>query len=242
MRLYCIQERGVYDTLAAGLPYIARPRQDVQHWLNDPEGWHSPEQPNMTLFAYDWLCEQMVLRGLPRPVQDAYPVWAYRQWGGRKMPRPDLRFACMKHWADGGRHVLMDLEVPEKDVLLSDYDAWHACLNYWYLARARESSAFERKCKTQGASYYRSKPLPQAQLHEELVGSWQRIFDVEQASKVLGCKKADQTIQATFWRLEPGHVVRAVEFGAGQCKRVLPAFVQMPYTDNQFTSSRTASK
>jgi Domain of unknown function (DUF3841) len=244
MRLYCVQERSVYDTLAAGHPYIAYPRLDPQHWLNNPEGRYLSKRPNMTLYAYDWLCGQMELRGLARPSPDAYPVWAYQQWGGRKRPRPDLRFSSMKRWSAGGRYVLLDLEVPENDVLLSDYDAWHGPLNYWYLGRPRESNGFERKCRALKLSHYRTKPLPNLQLHDELVSSWQRIFDLELAQGIVGGKKSDQTTQATFWRLEPKHVVRAVEFGAGQAKRELLALNKSsPYTTElQLLSSRTALK
>lgn len=223
MRLFTIQSPEVYEQLAAGQPYVAYPRLSPESWLNDDAD--DAEPVNTVLFAYDWLCEQMQTRGLERPDSAAYPVWAYRQWAGTRRVRPDLRYSSMKSWSDGeNRKVLFELEVAEERVLESDYDAWHAPLNYWYLGRPRESNAFMRKCKAAGLSFYRSKPLPDAWLHAELLQSWQLVFDMKASRKARGLLTSNQCIQATFWSLAPDDVVSATAFGGGRCKQSLPVF------------------
>ena len=213
----------MYEMLVRGESYVARPREDPQHWLNDPENWHSEDRPNLTLAAYDWLCGQMEQRGMARPAPDAYPVWAFQQWAGPHRPRPDLRTSSLKNWAAGSRSVLLTLEVPADAVLLSDYDAWHSALNYWYLARPGRANAFDRLCKSRGASYYRQKPLKDQELHQQVLDSWQQIFDLPALPRLMEFKKRDQVVQGTFWTLAPHHVVEAVEFGAGRPKARLPA-------------------
>jgi hypothetical protein len=214
MQLYSIQPRLVYDQLRQGQVHRPRPLSCPDSWLHD--------QPCGSRQAYDWLCAQMDAR-LPAARADAahYPVWAWQQWAGPARARPDLRSSQMKSWSQKERQVLLTLEVPDDTVLLHDYDAWHYPLNYWMLARARASNDFERRCKALGLSPYRNQPLPEPALHAELLQSWQAIFDLPQARRLLDIKRADQAVQATFWELRPEHVRRAVEFGMGRPRAAL---------------------
>lgn len=214
MQLYSIQPRFVYDALRQGQAFRPRPLAQPDHWLHD--------QPCGARQAYDWLCAQMVERGMARCGEEHYPVWAWQQWAGPGRTRPDLRSSQMKSWSQKERQVLLTLEVPDAEVLLHDYDAWHYPLNYWYLARQRASGDFERRCKAQGLSPYRNQPLPEAALHAELLQSWQAIFDLAAARRLLGIARRDQVVQATFWSIEPQQVLRAVEFGMGTPRQVLP--------------------
>lgn len=210
MRLYSVQPRHIYDKLMSEGVFSPRPLLQPDNILHDDRAGFSS--------AYDWLCEQMPERGLPRPASDAYPVWAWQQWWGPAKAKPDLRYASMRNWsgADAGPMVLMTLEVPDDQVLLSDFEAWHFCLNYWFLAGVRAANAFSKRCEARGGGYYKEKPLKDPALHDELVASWQAIFDIPRSRKLLGGRASEQSIQATFWSLQAGHVLEAVEFGAGQ--------------------------
>jgi hypothetical protein len=212
MRLYTIQPLSVYVQLMNDAVYRAQPRRDPEHWLNDEHG---------PLRAYEWLSEQMQQRGLERPAPDIYPLWAWYHWYGAKRARPDLRCSQLKSWAEKERHVMLTLEVPESEVLLHDYDAWHCALNYWYFGKSREKSAFDRRCKAVGQSYYHEQPLKDAALDKELVQSWEKIFDLPTAVKLLEGRKRDQVVQATFWELRLDQVTEAIEFGCGHPLRVL---------------------
>lgn len=214
MRLYTVQPRFVYERLREEGVYQAEPKKNPESSLNDKDfsQWR---------IAYDWLCEQMVSRGLVRPAPDVYPVWAWRQWAGPQRPCPDLRTSSLKSWAESERHVLLTLEVPDAEVLVTDYDAWHWCLNYWFYGTQKEAQAFERQCKQRGESYYRQKPLVSADLDQQVRDSWAQVMDLERSRRLTGSKKTDQVLQATFWSLKAGHVREAVEFGAGRRRQQL---------------------
>ena len=209
MRLYTIQPLFVVDCLRQGQTFSPRPQDDSANWLND--GSHTAPRA-----AYDWLCEQMVQRGLARPHPQAYPVWAWHQWAGPRRRKPDLRSSSVRSSDAQARQVLLTLDVPEVDVLLHDYDAWHFALNYWFLAKERAGDRFERRCQARGLNFYRQKPLPDPQLHAEMLATWERMFDLRKVREVLGIKASAQQVQATFWQIEPLHVQSATAFGAGR--------------------------
>lgn len=77
---------------------------------------------------YNWMREQMIARSIlpPQDHQDIYPLWAWRdhvvafeEWARHKR-RP-------KFW--GPQNVLLEVDIPDNQVLLSDYELWHLVLN-----------------------------------------------------------------------------------------------------------------
>ncbi len=185
------------------------------------------------LSAYEWLAEQMVQRGLPRPDLDRYPVWAWYQWAGPRKQRPDLRTQSLKHWAAERRHVLLELEVDASVALLHDYDAWHFCLNYSYFGRRREDNDFDRRCEAAGVCSVRQKPMPHQALHDELVASWQGIFDMALSRVVVGSTVSNQVIQATLWELRPEYVRSAREFGCHKASIALPSLAKVAWATSE---------
>lgn len=163
----------------------------------------------------------MVLRGLDRPGPDIYPIWAYYRWGGNKHPRPDLRSSDLRSWAKKERHVLMTLDIPTENVLISDHSLWISCLNYWHLGTVGASQAFDRQCKKHRVSSWDSEQFPD-NLHQKLLSSWEIILDLNKARKLNRVSKDFQIVQATFWGLRAEDVIGAVEFGNRQVKKVLP--------------------
>jgi hypothetical protein len=150
--------------------------------------------------AYDWMREQMERRIGPRPSPEAYPVWAWAQWNGARHPRPDLR--AREYLPAGTRGVRLEVEIPEERVLLSDFELWHYPLNYWYLPDSDEDDQrFEQRCAEKGVNFYQMKPLPNQMLHEQLMASWEHIFDLAWIYEpVTGAtRREDRRIQATFW-------------------------------------------
>lgn len=215
MRLYSIQPLLVYEHLCAGKTWTADPFREGTE--QDP--FDSFQQ------AYAWLGARMREQGrTPANPATQYPVWAWYQWNGQKKPRPDLRSKSLRDWAREGTQVMLTLDVPDDRVTLSDYDAWHWVLNYWYLAPEEEADHFDACCQKQGLSYYRNKPLPDDVLHHALVSSWEGVFDLERASKALITDSADAVVQATFWEIHPADVREVVEFSvSGKThKRPLP--------------------
>jgi hypothetical protein len=121
-------------------------------------------------------------------------------------------------WAAKQTQVLLSLDVEDNRVLLSDYDAWHFVLNYWYLAKPRQAQLFERQLHAKGLDFYRHKPLPDKLAHDQLQASWEQIFDLRKARTILDFSAKRQIIQATFWELRARDVVHATLFGAGMAR------------------------
>lgn len=214
MRLYTVQPRFVYEVLCRNGIYLSQP------W-KDPEDWICTDAPAIKL-AYDWLCDEMGERGLPRPATDVYPVWAWYQYMGEKKPKPDLRFGALKNDDRDDRQVLLTLDVADEDVLLHDYEAWHYPLNYFHLAAQRVSDRFERQCKAAGHPLFHDVPLQDKALHDEVQRSWRTIFDLPACRRLFKRHRDEQAVQATFWSLRADDVTAVVEFGGGQKRCTLP--------------------
>lgn len=77
-------------------------------------------------YAYEWLSRQMSKRIGPAPKGVHYPMWAWFKKDG-KVGLPDLRKNRHQGWK-GQNMYLLTFEVPERLVLLSDFDLWHYVL------------------------------------------------------------------------------------------------------------------
>lgn len=140
------------------------------------------------LSAYDWMSQQMRARISEPPNDIQYPVWLWHTWEGRRK-RPDMRRSG--YAPTGSPIVLLTVDVPDEKVLLSDFDRWHAVLSKDYLATDENDD-------------YPHSP-------EEMVESWNRIFDVSCANPYYSFSLS---IQATIWELREEWVKKAEFFTA----------------------------
>lgn len=131
--------------------------------------------------AYDYMAQQMQER-LPA-ASGSYPWWAWaRPPTRRKDGGPDMR--SYRNYAP----VLMELEIDESRVLLSDHEGWHYVLNNWSLQTHELESIDTRE-------------------------SWSRIFDVTKdglrtiTSDPDWLSAQDLAIQACFWELRGSDVL-----------------------------------
>lgn len=116
-----------------------------------------------------------------------YPVWAWYQYQDERARRPDLRRSA--HAPSGTPLVLIEFELPDDQVLLSDFELWHYVLNDWYVA----------------ARVWRDRTYP-PDVRER---SWRRIFDLDRIIVDLAGPRSGRSIQATVWQV-PMSVVRRV--------------------------------
>lgn len=180
MLLWTIQHETVYKALLKSGFFV-------------PDGTHGFMKEDFQ-HAYDWLCEQMRLR-ISHTLENAkYPVWAWYQWEGVRK-RPDMRTSHKVLSPSGTPIVLLTLEVPDEEVLLSDFDMWHSTLGNHYLALTEEEdNAIGENATAQ-------------QKHK----SWEHIFNLDIDSDYCTYPINQKSIQATFWVLKKEYV-KKVEF------------------------------
>ena len=79
--------------------------------------------------------------GKPENKDIVLPIWVWDQREGKRKRR-DLRYSG---YADRGtKMVQIEFEIPLKNVLLSDFDAWHLVLNKYYFGNDTEVDNFEK--------------------------------------------------------------------------------------------------
>jgi hypothetical protein len=164
--------------------------------------WHSFRQ------AYRWMAAEMSDRVSRPPRNVRHPVWAWFQYENERQRRPDL--GSGGHLPAGTSGVLIEFSVPDRDVLLSDFDLWHYVLNRWYIP-----STLRDWARIEKLSY---DDLPSGREMEE---SWIRIFDLEWSLKDVAEPLSKKSIQAAVWEV-PLASVRSVRFFRAR-GRILPS-------------------
>jgi len=98
--------------------------------------------------------------------------------------------------------MLLTIEIDPSLVLLSDFNAWHMCLNNWYYASSEEEDE---------AWEVRAAALPLGQRQREKEQCWEKMFDLDSWRDPEWWGQIDG-IQATFWVLEASMVKAANPF------------------------------
>ena len=95
-------------------------------------------------------------------------------------------------------HVCIELEVPDEEIVLSDFDAWHFVLNDFCYSQCHSLEEYEQLEKQ-----YES--LSDAEKKKARMESWNKIFDVTPYENEWN--RNGEYIQATFWEIKPEYVV-----------------------------------
>ena len=138
---------------------------------------------------YDWLVRQMKQRIGPPPEQVTYPVWAIYQQDDKRR-KPDLRRERWEVGCDGERFACIEIEIPDRDVLLSDFDAWCMLLSDFLISDTEQ----EDRCLE--AQYEALSPSEKRRMKEK---NRERIFNLSPLNN--GWARRGYEIQATFWEL-----------------------------------------
>ncbi len=194
MRLWTIQGIEIYEQLQRDrVAYCTIPI-----WADDEK----------FVKAYDWMAGQMRQRiGEPSIKDIKYPIWAWYQYDSAKSKKPKRSY----HYIKEGVSVYMEIEIPDNEVLLSDFMNWHHVLNQWPLTNLKRiDKKIDLLEKEAGRSlYFDDCPV---EIQKEIEKSWEAIFDLDRRDKDVGrTHKRNRSIQATFWVLKPENVI-SVEF------------------------------
>jgi hypothetical protein len=140
--------------------------------------------------------------GLP-PQGVQYPIWAWALIDGVSK-KPDLRRCEFNNYV--GENVVLELEIPDSDLLLSDEVSWHYVLNNWYMHDVKDDDGEWEK----NDAWFES--LPADRKESVMRESWERIFDSEDTDN-------DWIfVQATFWELRLEQV-KSVRLFTGRGKK-----------------------
>ena len=177
--------------------HILKLIQETGTYICDPNQIPVPDFSE----PYDWLAKKMAERIGPPPPGARFPVWAwYMQDSKRK--KPDLRRERWGCWTEG-EFVCMELEIPDEQVLLSDFDTWHLVLNNSLISDSEEEDLKQD-------AFYDS--LPDSLKQEYKDKNWERIFDITPLHNERTTR--GEWIQATFWELKKDYVRHIYHFRA----------------------------
>ena len=167
MRLWSFQPKEIADELCSGARFICDPELSAHY---------GPYEEFRR--AYDWLMVEMEER-IPRPAGVELPVWAWARNHG-EIRKPDRRRMLFSHYAKSD--VILELDVPDELVVLSDFDDWHAILNGVPIMSEEEwISSWDREFS-----------------EEEIRESWKKVLSVEHK----------EFVQACLWTIEPEWLVQ----------------------------------
>lgn len=150
--------------------------------------------------SYKWMVRQMDKRGISHPDNATSPVWAWHTYNWRQH-QPDLREGG--HGCRGEKSVCLELEVPDEEVLLSDFDEWCIVLNKWYI----DDSTNEEEYDEFFEEFDKLPPKEQKILKE---ASWEKVFDLTEMNTEW--RTRGRWIQATFWILKKEYIKNAKFF------------------------------
>ncbi len=186
MILWTIQPIEIWNTIQKTGVYHCDPKKSSM-----PEPEFVPK--------YEWLIRQMkeCIGSPPEGVE--YPVWAWYMQNS-KHKKPDLR---SERWSNGPgneEYTCIEFEIPDDQVLLSDFDAWCVILSNGLLTESEaESDRLDAFCDSLTLG-------DQKAFKEE---NWKRVFDI--TPKHNDWITRGSWVQATVWELRK-EMIRDVRF------------------------------
>ena len=155
---------------------------------------------------YRWLTDQMRKRIGEPPEGVSFPVWAWYKWENVRK-KPDFRRERWGNGFQGERFVCMEIDIPDEEVVLTDFDGWSIILLDGLLSDTEEED------KRLEAKYDK---LSEAQKWNMMSKNWERVFDLTPLENEWITRGS--SVQATFWELRKEQI-KNVRFFEGATKR-----------------------
>ncbi len=193
MLLWTIQPIEIWNMIQETGVYRCDPEQC---WAVEPEFQEK----------YNWLISIMKARiGVP-PAGVTYPVWGWYMQNGKRT-KPDLRRERWHYGWGNEEYVCIELEIPDDQVLLSDFDVWCIVLNNGLISKTEEED------KEIYAYYDTLDPAAQQAYKEK---NWERVLDISPLNN--HWTKRGSWVQATFWELRKDMIRNARFFVTAHSK------------------------
>lgn len=182
MRLYTIQSTIFYENLLAdGIAYCE----------------HTSETAIELMDSYLWMADQLNQK-VPCPKEGILPIWA---WYTKQIPQPPFSPDIMDCGIESDEAVYLEIEVPEKDILLSDADLWYdRVINLEHVCNKKSPLAMKiSRLEKEAGKILFFEDFSES-LQEEIRESWNNIFVLSDKTK---------SIQAVFWSLRKEQIISA---------------------------------
>jgi hypothetical protein len=143
--------------------------------------------------AYAWMEKKLEEKVAKPHIDNITPIWLWVQYDSEKKRKPDLRRSL--NGIRGQQYVLLELEVPENLILISDHHLWHYVLNNWYIPlSSRDRGKFEKSYSTIAPRSEEGQAITEK--------SWDRIFDMDFKNPYVTQPKKDKRLQGVVWYLK----------------------------------------
>ena len=182
------------------------------------------------LEAYGWLIPQMRQRVPSAHVPHrSYPWWGWYKYGDSVL-KPKFSHSYYRGLVKEVTepYAIITLDIPDENVLLSDYDAWHWVLSKWFFGfQYEETALINAFCKEfhllkkkfrHGMYLHQVENYPAYK--EQFQKTWERCFDLDISRKLVRTSKLKQYIQACFWELRRNQIAD-VRIKGGPIQKVL---------------------
>jgi hypothetical protein len=178
LRLWSLQPLEIAEKVASGERFVADPK--LAECYNLDESFMS---------SYHWLVSFME-ESIPKPKDVEIPIWAWHTNYGSHQ-RPDRRRGMFNNYSE--RDAILELEVPDNLVTLTDFDDWHCILNNFPIFSQEEELLAEAGTWPKG---YDDWEIP---IYDEnfKLESWKRV-----------ARSNGEFVQACFWAIEPEYFVK----------------------------------
>jgi hypothetical protein len=146
--------------------------------------------------SYAWL-ESKMHELLPKPeIECKHAVWAWFRYNNKKKPR-------LKGQIEKGKiGYLIQFEIDDNLVLLSDFDKWHLILNHTEEDLKNKKTIHDLTDNQDDLSMYEDEGFEVQ--GDKLVFDWNKI--------ILDKDSFEPTIQATFWYLKKEQIISYKKF------------------------------
>ena len=174
----------------------------------DASKTYYPNSDKIFKIAYDFMSSHLEKKfpkkNINAPFELKYPRWAWHTINGNT----DIKKMNKFHFINNAKETtyLVSINIPDEQVLLSDFELWHCCLNAFPIFDRKEDEEMEHFVyhilKTQYFKIIKNEDdnIVYSFLCKKIFQSWEKIFDLSFYDEYYVSK--ERTIQAVFWYID----------------------------------------